>query len=119
MYMIRNAIRMVRLQFIRHQLWALRNARDITFFGPLLIPYSLFIWVLWPVVPLLLFFGPGPTILPPILGWFVITWFGLVAVFMFWYFHWFLISITLLFGDEEFASRKEARLLQRLTDHDR
>ncbi|WP_428648141.1 hypothetical protein, partial [Roseibium sp.] len=114
-----NALRIVRLQFNRHQLWVLRNARDITFFGPLLIPSSLFVWVLWPIVPMLIFIGSGPIILPPIINWLGISWFVLVGVFMFWYFHWFIISITLLFGDVEFANRKEARLLQRITDLDR
>ena len=111
--MLTNLFYQIRLWFIHHQIWVLRISRKVPFFGPLLIPGSLFSWVLWPVIPLLLLTEPEKS-LPPLVFWLGIIWFGMVFLFMIWYLQWFLISIELLFGDEKTAELKSAKLQTKL-----
>ena len=102
-----------RLLFTRHQIWALGIAQDAPILGLICIP-TLFIWMLWPVLVVLLIFGPGPHDLNSFFYGLVLAWVASLLVFMIWYMRWFVISLSLLIGIYAFADKMEAKLQQSL-----
>ncbi|KZK97167.1 hypothetical protein [Pseudovibrio sp. Ad26] len=112
--MFQTLLHWIKLKFSRHELWAINFGLGLPFLS-LFGVVSLWVWLFIPMIPIGVFLAllmKNFPLVGSLLNLLIAV--PVMLVFAYWFFRWYFICLTLMFGRRKMAEKKKEEVVARI-----